>query len=263
MRKVLLLVCVLLLCASTSFAGIMYDVTTTAGLQSVNLTAGQKTAVSLQLWVTLTGADADANNDGLSNGYVNILAANSGLTGVVGASSFNRGTAWRGTGSSNGTAQDLNGDGIKDIGSNGVSASGQITYVPTSLPVPNYGGGQNNILPGTPVGTGGMKYLLGTFSYTFDATNGVGGGGTLTIKPSIPTFVDNPKAIWYQDNPNYDTLIDDFPDVGGPCDPAYKMTTTGSALSVGPGVTLNLVPEPSTFVLLGLSALALVFIRRK
>ncbi len=283
MRTFLVAMILVLALASTSFAQLMLDVTLTNGSKTRTITAGQSASVPVQLWAVVTGWNADFYDEGVTMVIANMIITDSGVTNVLGFTTAPLKTQMFSTSiGQSGTANDLNGDGIYDWGSNGNDAAdpGYTYFVSRDLPDPIYGNNLNGYSPAPVISGNTTRFLLGTYRLRFSA--GIGGAGTITINAQIPTFNSDEylKAVWYEDNVNYRQVIGSYWDVDSQSwileynspydntDANYKRIwmapNQGSTEFeyVGEAVVLTLVPEPSTLILLGTAALTLLLIRR-
>ncbi len=284
MKKIFMGLCVVLLIASTSYANLMLDVTLTNGAKTQIVTAGQSALIPVQLWAVVSGTNGDYNDEGVSYLFVNMICTDVGVTNVSGITTVPiKNAAFNGTGPS-GTKNYLDADATYDWGSNSTDPSdlGYCVFNSKDSPDPIYGNNLNGYLPAPVISGTTTRFLLGTYRLRFSA--GIGGAGTITLNAQVPTFNSDTsaKAVWFEDNVNYkhvigshwdedsETWITDYNDPFDNTDANYKRIwmvpnqgSTGNEY-VGEAVVLTLIPEPSTFILLGMGVLALLaFWRRK
>jgi hypothetical protein len=277
MKKVLLVLLILGFAGVASAGMITFNLKGPAGEKSMMLTPGSSGTITMYLYADVKGSDADLTNDGLIAAYMNVITTNSGLTGLTGIKTGTAGTgaSWTrngnftnplGTGVKAGV--DLNADGIRDYGSLSTDPAVAPTLVANPMsavapawPVYSSGYDPDGVLPAAVAVTdipGGKEFLLGYFRYDYAA---VGGTGQAVVSPSIPVWTGTSaaKVISFFDVPDAQKYDD-------PISTAYKSLFYGTAPSQGvvevSPLTL-VIPEPSTMILLGMGALALLAIRRR
>ena len=142
------------------------------------------------------------------------------------------GTGYQGSGFHAGAInQDVNGDGFAlDVGSTATTATNYINPV------------WNNIVSHGPVSD-----VLGAFTYTVTDVNAASQIPTVLNLKFATNGATNGKAAWFE--------------------AGVQKTSAVAGAVYGPGPAINLtaapVPEPSTLILLGMGALALLAIRRR
>jgi hypothetical protein len=242
--------------SANAFAGIMFDLTAVDGTNRLNLVPGQTGTIPLQLWVTITGADADGTNEGLLTAYLGFKTlSNTGIYGLTGfetskPSSFAVGFQ-PGVRPPSGTLVAGIG-GTMDLGNPATKSTLPAfgcTAGTAATGYNSYPGMSNSLITGIP---GGVRMLVTTLQY---GVSGVGGYGDsyLHIGVVLPTIGSGfssaiPALTWKEDG------------LTSTSKKWWPGATTSA--TVGPGVSF-ITPEPSTFILLGMGALALVFVRRR
>jgi hypothetical protein len=94
-----------------------YDLRLAGGGKSANVTPGQ--VVNLELFAVVTGADANASNEGYQNGWGSILSKSvSGATNLKGTLAATLTPTFNANSAQPGAQADLDGDGDLDVGSN-------------------------------------------------------------------------------------------------------------------------------------------------
>jgi hypothetical protein len=257
--KKLLTLCVVLaaiaLISANAFAGIMLDLTAVDGTNQIQLTPGQTGTIPLQVWVTLTGADAEGTNEGLLTAYAGFKTlSNTGLTGLVGfetskADNFAKGFQ-PGVAPPTGTLVAGIG-GIMDLGNVATKSTLPAfgcTAGTTATAYNSYSGMSNSLVPG------GVRMLLTTLQYDISGAGGPADAKAV-ISAALPItgagFSSAIAALTWKEDGLTTTSKKWWPGA------------TATVATVGSGVTLTIVPEPSTIILLGMGALALVFVRRR
>ena len=218
----------------------------------VSLYDGQ---VVLQLFAFINSLDGDLTDDRLTraDGSFVTVGTTGDLTGFLRGSptttaGINNVDPFRGTGAKSGTQAELSGtvagntnDGISDVG--GTSTTNFISYFTTVSNSPN--------------GTVGQSFLIG--ETILDIT---GGSGNTTVRyvPRIGVFPplagNRGNIVFTRDGTLYRMNGDGTPAVTG--DPPFDP----DALQLR-YVTIDVVPEPSTFGLLAPGLLALAGLRRR
>jgi hypothetical protein len=224
--------------------GVGYQVTPDGAMVTILDPAA---VVNFELYAVVQGTNtsfADEQISGIHGKLLNTVQGSSALTGNLGLPPgeyvakpfpcYNDPFAF----STNAPiAQDLNGDGLKDIGGLAdATTTGWFTAV-ASPAAPNTAMVQN--------------WTLGTFNYGVATVpaDGLGTEGDRVVDAVVTWAKRNSTTA-----------------IGGKIDNiSITSSNVGTYLSVGPGVQIThlVVPEPSTLILLGMSALALIFIRRR
>lgn len=220
---------------SSARATLTYDLRLMGGGKAMtNLNTSD--VIDLELWAVVTGAAGNPAQEGFKEGYVNILS--DGNSNVRGNLSATLTTAFAASGSQNGTSQDLDSDGDKDVGSKLAFRSDGGNPAPNGdYLYANAAGMQTS--SGTPI-TNGREFLLARLTFT---VSGI-------INPLDPTvtrlylFVANFKspidieAVWQQDG------------ISSSMTPTPGGTFPNAFPEVGAPVQLRAIPEPSTAILL-------------
>ena len=240
-RLVPLVAAAMLLCAlSSAQAALVYDIRfddsdTSGGYVSV---PGQ--TVTLDLFARVTGIDNSmAAVEGFQEGYGSIMAT---LTGdISGSISSTLAAPFQASGSQGGHANNLDGDSVLDIGSNQTVQNSDFIFARAT---------QIQSTGGTPTLAGdGMEFKLATITFTL----GTGDqpftyGSTLHIGFALPNFTSltSVTALWMEDG-------------------VYQVSSMGSTAvpTVGAGITLTAIPEPSSALLLGVGVLVAGAVRRR
>ncbi len=182
------------LLATSASGALTLDLRNAAGgPANIEYTGGAQ-VVNLELWATVTGADANTLNDGLWKFYTSIRSSNGGLVQgtlakATGKSPWMSGTPFNlGSGATPGTQVDLDGDGDLDIGSNNDADAN------------NWMLARSASMYGT-VESGGM---FGVVKYTFTATGaGPNPHGVtklyLTPRAGNDTLWNEDGYIWWDD----------------------------------------------------------------
>ena len=207
--------------------------------------------LTVNVWGKVTGADANLINDGFpavgSAGYRVLSAATgTGVTPTITASATS--ANFTSNGSLNGSIQDLNGDGIKDIGGSALA----------SAAIDTIAAGGTDIKARTSVALfnvdGTTEWLLSTFDVNIVAISGsASAGNNMTyslLVPSHQSLAANRPAAWYQDGINQTTL--------GTSGTSPTNYSTGTSVEF-----IQAVPEPATLTVLSLGLLALGGRRRR
>jgi hypothetical protein len=249
-RKNWFVICVALfacLLAASAQAGLTYqleiDPTSPGYMDATNaqvLAAGDLVKINVYGVVTTTdGTLGDAATSGVKVANIEFLKSVTGLKGNLSAALAQ---SFKGTASNPGVIADLNGDGSMDIGTSSLAAAtvGSFAAVSTAGTDPIFGN----------------KLLLGTLTFTASEL------GENTTIYSLPrgattgtTAAKNALNQW--------RLNGTAASAGAATGADFEHLTWTNPVVSGSSVTIHGVPEPSTIVLLGLGALALVFVRRR
>jgi len=270
--------------AAAAQASLTYDLQATAikkaGTTSVvtvsdpkNITAAVGDIVRLRLFGIVTGTDAGKPQTLQSASGSLVSGAAVGLTHGdwkntrVSSNVTNTGTAshisnpWKGTSSSAGLSQDLDGDGDADLGSNNDAAADNfIAYRSNNLEGPKsnspQGASDFDVAP-TTTGNSTKYVLSGQVDWV------VTGAG-------LPTALNwriraGQSAVWFEDAT--ETATDISPDQDGTAfQYTYSGGTTGTVQLVGTPVLVSTggsVPEPTMLGAVGLAGLGMLARRRK
>jgi hypothetical protein len=253
-RKILFVVCLAMfacLIVSSAQAGIVYTLQVsdvqTPGTTRVDAThatverAGD--VVNFDVWGVITTGDAAAPlaNPATSGVLVcNLSFLKTG--GMAGNLAATLSSQLAGTASSNGIQADLNGDGSMDVGSNLLTNAATGFFTGTST------GGTNPIF--------GNQILLGTLSFT--AGDLAAGPTTINARARGSTGAAAGANSLQQFRLDGTNVL-----AGKGTGTPDAFVFTNPVIFSGAAVTVSPVPEPSTIILLGMGALALVFIRRR
>ena len=263
--------------ASAAQASLTYDLIATAVKKNNSTTvtvANSKTVteaavgdiIRLRLYATVTGADANkaqtfqsASGSLVSSGAptvkgdwkqtrVSLNTANTGAASHLSA-------PWAGQASSTGLAQDLDGDGDADLGSNNDAASDNfVAYRSNQLEGPrsNNSSGISDF-SAAPTTTGAStKYVL---SNQID---------WVVTAPGAPALLNwrlraGQSAVWFEDATE---TSNDVNGDGSVIQYTYGGGITGTVQLLGQPVTV-LIPEPATIGALSLAGLGMLARRRK
>lgn len=229
-----------LLAPASSQAGLTYDLRFSDGSSAKTVAAPG--SLSLELWARVDGANGNIADEAMQVSYITLQSSgNVGYAGQLSAGATS--LTFSGSGSRNGTAADLNSDGIGDWGSN--SSNGNDTaYMLARSDVPVAGNTISADVNALDANT--VEFRVGTWS--LDIT-GVVGAASANIGITQPAFT-----------------------TGGLQPPAYAIyeadgvsagVTTGNTTGVyGDFVTIT-VPEPTSVLGLSLGAMMLLARRRK
>jgi len=199
--------------------------------KSVAFVPGQAATVSFELWGLIQEPYAVGTEDGNPNNEANKIMAGSFLTtgaSVMGNLAATITAPFTNSGSSNGTIQDLDGDGDLDVGSNVAGDD------------PNYWGTRANDLTN---GVPGQSALLGNMTLT------IGAGGVVAGSDTILSFRKKTGAA---------------SGVGSWNENGVSRLSNSTNVSTGTNVVLTPgVPEPTSIGLIGLAGLGMLARRRK
>jgi hypothetical protein len=233
--KILVLVAVIALVANVTFAGLLVDLRATGSLAtadgktiSLDPSAAAGTAVNIEVWAQITGGDATNRLKSLQGWMVETASATPAAKGDMSV-----------TGDKYAIYGDIFGTGavLPQIGRG--TANTLNPWGDREINVTNYPFNPRNSAEYTTVGN--EWFYVGHFTYT---TN------TAAVAGGIDTLINfNPKSTSATGADYY---------VG-----TTKCTGTTAGYASNGAITVKCVPEPSTIVLLGLGALALVFVRRR
>ena len=238
------------LCAGTAEAALVVSLKFADGSTSKNVsTATPGTTYVVDVWMSATGADANAN-EGFNAAYFGAQTDN--LTPNVDGDVTARTTAaaYSASGNSLGTIQSLShapygADAMDDVGGTALNSStgwmrataGSGTYV--SSP------DEDPVAPG-------FQTRVGTVTFTINAVDTAGLSGptdSVTLNPILPsTLLAATRATWLQDGVQ------------------VNAGSTGATYSTGGGVTFSVapIPEPATLSLAAAAAgLGLLARRRR
>lgn len=231
-----------LLVPAVSQAGLTYDLRFSDG--SSTKAIGTPGNLSLELWARVDGTNGSTADEGLQLSYLVLQSSdNSGFVGQLASGA--RSSIFSGSGSRNGTAADLNSDGIGDWGSNSTAASntGYMLARSDSAVFGNIVDPNINQLDANTV-----EFRMAT--WTLQIT-GIVGNASAKIGVVQPTFTTGglqpgAYAVYYQDS----------------TDSQSSVTSSSNAGVYGDFVTIT-VPEPASLLGLSLGGLALLSRRRK
>lgn len=233
--KILVLVAVIALVANVTFAGLLVDLRATGPLASadgkmINVEPGLASGagVDIQVWAQITGGDATNKLKSLQGWMVETAVSAPGVKGDMSV-----------TGDKYAIYGDIFGTGgvLPQIGH---GTAGTLNALgDKEIDVTNYPFNPRNGSDYTTVGND--WFYVGHFTYTTNVA------ATPGLADALINFVPKNTSA---------TGADYY--VG-----ATKCTGTTAGYASNGAITVRCVPEPSTIVLLGLGALALVFVRRR
>ena len=159
---------------------------TTAGASSAVVTNGQ--VLTLDVVATVAGVDGTATYDGLQDVEGSFLSTAVGTSAVAGNLVVTGAVApFDALGSAPGTAQDLNGDGNIDVGSDVLTSSAVGDY---------FFARAGNLDTGGVVSGANMSFTIATVTYTVTATND-GGPTDIAFRPRDTSQVPGTvAAVW-------------------------------------------------------------------
>jgi hypothetical protein len=215
-------------------ATLRYDLRVVGGGAAADVsTNGQ--VINLELFAVVTGAAGDAAMEGFQDGYVTILSSNGGnirgnisgtLTGTFSAQS-----------SSPGLAQDLDGDGDKDLGSLNTSPSAVFLFARS-----------DTITTSGVAIAGGLEFKLADLTFTVTGVTDFNSLAPISLTPVVIDFSRSLdlEAVWMEDGQGSSGTLNP----GG--------TFPNSVPPAAAAVTLQAVAAPGAAALLlcGMAALA-------
>jgi len=252
---------------SVTNAGLLIDVRAVK-LNGVNLTAGQAKSVnvapgdtvSLRVFADVTGSNATKAQalQSLSGSFLSTGA----LKGYMALSAAGQQKPFNASGASIGQATDLDGDGDLDIGSNTPGdPAGFWAVRSASLTGPrstdDAGATVFGPFPPTAI-PGGTEYTL-VDNLRFVVSTAAGNVGQTLA--NFRNRVSNTGGLWVENATETSTDNGDTTTAFG-----YSGGTTftdTSNVPSGPGVLIQIVPEPTTLGLAGLAGLGMLIRRRK
>ncbi|MBC7783582.1 MAG: PEP-CTERM sorting domain-containing protein [Burkholderiales bacterium] len=232
--------------------------------------------IAISLYGRVTGAtNGTAAREGLQSAIVAAISqiVSPGIAGSI--TRTNLGPSWTGSGAESGLASNLSADGVGDWGStaqvnntagqaffrprtgNATTAGAPVNFGLTPAGATNAGLGSGNGSQVTFIGADasanveGYEHLLGYLIFKPTAV----APGTLVYNPAVPALGGTTAAAtWNEDSTNVSSSNN--PNGG-------KTPASGTfGVAVNGGVTLNVVPEPTTLGLAGLAGLGLLRRRR-
>jgi hypothetical protein len=240
--KILVLVALVALMSNVAFAGMMVELRavsatgTTTVTDAHNVVAGAVgDTIQLQVWATLSGSSTGNYQFQLAQGFVTETVP----TGYKAKGDLTWGTT---TGQSNYVyTAPYNTSSLPSTTTN-TAGDKEIGLLATNA----FSARQGSMAVAT-----GDPFQIGVLTYTINALNA---NGTANTTVNFVPKNTNTGASYYVDATKY----------SGNTNVSGSGTTAPFAYTAGSGVTITtVVPEPSTLILLGMGALALVFIRRK
>jgi len=256
----------ILLSAPQAWAGLAINLVFPNGSTSMNLTAtNTQQDIPVLVYGTVTGVNpvtqtvgaTTGNFDGLDYAYYDIISSvgsGGALMGGIDSGASNAAHAptleglFGAVGSQSGTVQDLNGDGIADLGSESVLSQ---------IPKPranfdtynNYGGTAPYVIVGG-ANDNSVSFLLETIYFQTGSSLSVGQSTTLNPMP-FETPIPYVQCNYFMDSPI----------VPGP---GVQPQTTYTTETAGTSVTFTVVPvpEPSSAIAAGLIGLGVLTRRR-
>ncbi len=192
--------------------------------------------LNIELFAIVTGSDGSNTNDGFQDGYLSVLSGTN--NNVRGNLSGTLTTTFAASSSQNGTAQDLDSDGDKDLGSNLNAFNGDFIDARAA---------SMQTTSGTAI-TGGREFKLANLTFTVTQILNPLDPTPMTLFTRVTNF-SSPieiEAVWQEDG------------IGSSMTPTPGGTFPNSFPQAGGGITLRAIPEPGSALLLlsGLLAFA-------
>jgi hypothetical protein len=261
MKNALITLLLVLGFTGTSLGALLIDVTANDNSKYVELSPGDSTYIYVKVWAAVSGTDGNIQDDGLSALFLNVIVSKpSSMGGINGINKDTREAGFTGTHDSDNFV-DIDGDGTLDWGAPSGTVNTSVGQIfSTDFPDPIYADFPNVV---TMTKNGMIYYYIDRLRVKF---TGLTGSGDTMVNAQSPLWTSsNPKAIWYEDSSEYwdsGSSYDEreHSDYGSMQEHKKYITgtTTPSNFAVGDPVILHLVPEPSTFALLGIGALGLL-----
>ena len=233
------------LIASTTQAGLVYDLRFSDGSHTKNLSSAD--TYTVELWARVSGTNGTVTDEGMTNSYAQIGSTQTGGGGIT-SGGFTAGTLADGfneAGSRAGAANDWNADGIVDWGTTATATANTNYMLARNATVGGvFGGGTL----GQSVDAQTWEFKLATFTLNAAAI----GTGTTSFNMVQPNMKAVAGAVTYAvskvDNVTFNVSSAN-----------QQGAYTGST-----GITLvGAIPEPSSIGLLGAAAVGLLGRRRK
>ena len=251
MKKIAVVIAVLLFASvQLANAGLILDLRTTSGGNSVELLAGSTGHLSLELWGVVAGTNTFNTDDGIQSIYTWLTTTNSGLTGLTGFSATGT-RAFGFTGAPNTEGTLVLSGGIYDLkGTTNTNSWGTKTKAGTN--VPPWTGLLESGMPEEDMiaHSNGGEFKVATFIYNYSNVQGTETQYAL-VNHANPTWgsVVRKPATWAEDSPTV----------------TNKSANNSTTVGLGDGVKSMVVPIPeaSLLILLGMGCLALLAFRRR
>lgn len=240
LRSALFLISALTLCgAVTARATLTFELRLVGGGKTVNSLSVNQT-VNMELYAVVTGAAGNSAQEGFQSGYVSILSDNTGnvrgnLTGTL-VNTF------AAANSQPGLSVDLDGDGDKDLGSNGTNSDTSfIRALAASM----------QTTTGTTI-TDGREFKLEDITFTVTQILNPLSPTPIHVYVRVTNFTSpiGVEAVWQEDNQTSSMTLTP----GGTFPNSFPIASTDD-------VRLKAIPEPSGALLLS-GAVALAWRRR-